>query len=353
MSVLNAFWRKISKDIGVDLGTANTLVYVRERGIVINQPSVVAINKKTGQLVAIGEEAQKMLGKTPEHIVTVKPLRAGVISDFEVTEQMLHYFFQQVQEENSYLVPRPRVVIGIPSGVTEVEKRAVEEAARNAGAREVYLVVEPMAAAIGSRLPIFEALGNMIVDIGGGTTEIAVISLGGLVACKSLRIAGDKLTEDIIQYIRNTANVLLGERSAERAKIEVGNALKGAARKETNVRGRDLVTGLPKEIVVETEDIRKAIEDSIANLIGAVRDAVEETPPELVSDIMNRGIVLTGGGSLLTGLDERISRETGINVRVAEDPMTAVVRGTGIVLENLSHYHEILANVDYLATPKE
>ncbi len=353
MAIFNTLWGKISKDIGVDLGTANTLVYVRERGIVINQPSVVAINKKTGQLVAIGDSAKKMIGKTPEHIVAVKPLRAGVISDFEVTEQMLRYFFEQLQEENSYIVPRPRAVIGIPSGVTEVEKRAVEDAARNAGAREVWLVVEPMAAAVGARLPIFEAAGSMIVDIGGGTTEIAVISLGGLVSSKSMRLAGDKLTEDIIQYVREEKNVLLGEGSAERAKIEVASALKTAPKKELSVRGRDLVTGLPKEITLETREVRLAIENSLATLIESVRNAVEQTPPELVSDVMTRGIVLTGGGSLLAGLDERISIETGVTVRVAEDPMTAVVRGTGIILENLDEYREILANVEYLATPRE
>lgn len=351
MSLLNAFFGRFSQDIGVDLGTANTLVYVRERGIVIDEPSVVALNKKTGQLVAIGKEAKKMVGKTPKHIVAVQPLRAGVISDFEITEQMLRYFFREVQEEGLFVVPRPRVVIGIPSGVTEVERKAVEEAAENAGAREVYLVEEPMAAAIGARLPIFEALGTMVVDVGGGTTEIAVISLGGTVAHKSLRIAGDTLNEAIVEFVRHEHNVLLGGRSAEEAKISIGAVLEQKQQDDFHVRGRDLVTGLPKEIILTNDDVQKAIEEPVSALIEAIRETVEETPPELISDILQRGIVLTGGGSLLHGLDERISQETGISVRITEDPLTAVVRGTGIVLENVDTYREVLANVEYLATP--
>jgi len=353
MSIRNFIFSKFSRDIGVDLGTANTLVYVRERGIVINEPSVVAVNKKTGQLVAIGSEAGKMIGKTPAHILTIKPLKAGVISDFEVTEQMLRYFFGEIHGDELYILPRPRVVIGIPSGVTEVEKKAVEEAARNAGAREVYLVEESMAAAIGSRLPIFEAIGNMIVDIGGGTSEVAVISLGGMVTSRTLRIAGDKLNEDIIQMVRQKYNVLLGEKSAEDAKLAAGSVTPEPEKLEVHIRGRDLLTGLPKEIVLTSTDISEAIKTSINTLIESIQDAVEETPPELISDIMQRGIMLTGGGSMLRGLDELISQKTGIPVRIAEDPLTAVVRGTGIVLENLDAYQEVLANVDYLATPRE
>lgn len=353
MGLKDFIFSKFSKDIGVDLGTANTLVYVRERGIVIDEPSVVAINKKTGQLVAIGKKAKEMIGKTPAHITAIKPLKSGVISDFEITEQMLRYFFQEVQGEDFYMLPRPKVVIGIPSGVTEVEKRAVEEAARNAGAREVHLVEEPMAAAIGARLPIFDALGNMVVDIGGGTTEVAVISLGGMVTCKSLRIAGDTLNDDIIQMVRDKFNVLLGERSAEKAKLTAGTVIDQTEKMEIHVRGRDLVTGLPKEIVLTSNDIKKAIEGSINTLVASICDAVEETPPELISDIMKRGIILTGGGSLLNGLDQLISAKTGITVRVTEDPLTAVVRGMGIVLEDLDSYKEVLANIDYLATPRE
>lgn len=353
MSIRNFIFSKFSKDIGVDLGTANTLVYVRERGIVINEPSVVAVNKKTGQLVAIGSEAGKMIGKTPSHILTIKPLRAGVISDFEITEQMLRYFFREIHGDEFYVLPRPRVVIGIPSGVTEVEKKAVEEAARNAGAREVYLIEESMAAAIGSRMPIFEATGNMIVDIGGGTSEIAVISLGGMVTSKTLRVAGDKLNEDIVEMVRQKYNVLLGEKSAEEAKLKVGSVIKPAEKLEVHVRGRDLLTGLPKEIILTSSDVKGAIEASINTLIDSIQEAIEETPPELVSDIMQRGIVLTGGGSMLRGLDELISQRTGITVKITEDPLTAVARGTGIVLENLDAHQEVLANIDYLATPRE
>ncbi len=353
MKFLDSFLGRFGKDVGVDLGTSNTLVYVKERGIVIDQPSVVAVNKKTGQLLAIGREAKKMIGKTPSHITAIKPLRSGVISDFDVTEQMLRYFFKEIQEERSYLLPRPRVVIGIPSGITEVEKKAVEEAALNAGAREVYLIEEPMAACIGARLPIFEALGNMVVDIGGGTTEIAIISLGGMVTFKSLRMAGDKFNDDIIQSVRENSNVLLGERSAEKAKIEVGSAVKEAEKKEISVRGRDLVTGLPKEIKLTSEEVRKALEKSINNLISNIKETIEETPPELISDVMKRGIILTGGGSMLSGLDELISTETGISVRITEDPLTTVVRGTGIVLEEIDKFKDVVVNVENKTTPEE
>ena len=346
-------FRRFGKDLAVDLGTANTLVYVEGRGIVINEPSVVAINRKTGQIIEIGGEAKKMMGKTPQHITAIKPLTAGVISDFEITEQMLRYFFQRVQGDEAYVLPRPRVVIGIPSDVTEVERRAVEEAARNAGAREVHLIEEPMAAAIGARLPITEALGTMIVDIGGGTTEIAVISLGGMVNYQSLRVAGDKMNEDIIQMAREKYNMLLGERSAEDIKITIGAALPLKEKLEAHVRGRDLITGLPKELVLESKDITKALEPSLGAILARVQETIENTPPDLVADIIKRGIYMTGGGSLLRGIDELIAAKTGIAVRVAEDPLTAVVRGAGIVLENLEEYGELISSTGYNVTPKE
>ncbi|MEK7629158.1 MAG: rod shape-determining protein [Patescibacteria group bacterium] len=353
MYLLNKFFGHFAKDIGVDLGTVNTLVYVRDRGIVINEPSLVAVNKKTGQVLAIGREAKKMLGRTPGHIVTIKPLANGVISDFEVTEQMLKHFFQKIHGDSFYVVPRPRVVIGIPSGVTEVEKRAVEEAARNAGAREVMLVEEPVAAALGARLPVQEALGNMIVDIGGGTTEVAVISLGGLVAGRSLRVAGEKLNEDIIQLARDEHNLLLGPRSAEEVKIAVGSVIDLSEKLETVMRGRDLITGLPKEVIITSKDVKRAISRSVKTIVDMVREIVEKTPPELLGDIMKRGIVLAGGGSLLRGIDELINKETGIAVKVADDPLTAVARGMGIILEDTEKYKELLASREYVTVPKD
>ena len=353
MNILNRFFGHFAKDIGVDLGTVNTLIYVKGRGIVINEPSLVAVNKKTGQILAIGREAKKMLGRTPAHISAVKPLVDGVISDFEVTEQMLKYFFQKVHGDSFYLIPRPRVAIGIPSGVTEVEKRAVEEAARNAGAREVMLVEEPMAAALGARLPVQEALGNMIVDIGGGTTEVAVISLGGIVASRSLRVAGEKLNDDIIQLARDEFNLLLGPRTAEEVKMAVATAVDLNEKLETLMRGRDLITGLPKEVAITSKDVKKAISKSVKILVDSVREIVEQTPPELLGDIMKRGIVLAGGGSLLRGIDEVISKETGIAVKIADDPLTAVVRGTGIILEDTEKYKELLAIKEYVTTPRE
>lgn len=340
-----------SKDIGIDLGTANTLVYVRGRGIVINEPSVVAVNQKTGQILAIGTEAKHMVGRTPSHIVATRPLVQGVISDFEVTEEMLRHFIQKVHNETFSLLPRPRVAIGIPSGVTEVERRAVEDAARNAGAREVYLVEEPMAAAIGVRLPVQEALGSMIVDIGGGTTDIAVISLGGIVTSKNLRVAGDKLNEDIIRFAREEYKLVLGERTAEDIKIAIGSAVELPQAMEATMRGRDVISGLPKEIVVDDSDIRRATRQSVATLVNAVKSAIEETPPELVADIMRRGIVLVGGGSLLRGLDQLIANETKISAYVAEDPLTAVVRGTGIILEDLGMLSNVLVSARYEKTP--
>jgi rod shape-determining protein MreB len=349
--MLNKIFSYFSKDIGIDLGTANTLVYVRGRGIVINEPSVVAVNQKTGQIVAIGTEAKRMVGRTPAQIVATRPLVAGVVSDFEVTEEMLKYFIRKVHDRTSAFFARPRVVIGIPSGVTEVEKRAVEDAARNAGAREVYLVEEPMAAAVGVRLPVQEAIGSLIVDIGGGTTDIAVISLGGIVVSKNLKVAGDKFNEDIIRFARDEFKLLLGERTAEDIKIAIGSAHELPEPLEAMMRGRDLVTGLPKEIAVDDVDIRRAMRHSINVLVNAIKATVEETPPELVADVMHRGIVLVGGGSLLKGLDRLISEETHIPVRVAEDSLTAVVRGTGIILEDVDALREVLVNTDYEKVP--
>ncbi|MBI2463130.1 MAG: rod shape-determining protein [Candidatus Spechtbacteria bacterium] len=350
--MLDKLWGKFSKDIGIDLGTANTLVYVRGKGIVINEPSVVAINKKTGRILAIGEDARRMVGKTPAHIVACRPLVDGVVSDFEITEQMLRYFIEKVHSDFFSIFPRPRVVIAIPYGVTEVEKRAVEDAASNAGAREVFLMEEPMAAAIGARLPVQEAAGNIIVDIGGGTTEVAVISLGGIVRARSLRVAGDKLNEDIIHYAREEFNLLLGERTAEDIKIEIGSALPLSEPLEATMRGRDLVTGLPKEIVINDDHVRRALASSIDAIVGAIKSTVEETPPELLADIMKRGIILAGGGSLLRRLDELVSEKTMMPVVIAEDPLTAVARGTGVVLENIDKLHDVLVTTDFQKAPR-
>jgi len=342
--MLNRLFKIFSKDVGIDLGTANTLVYVRGRGIIINEPSIVAINKKTNQVLGVGEVAKKMVGRTPSHIVAVKPLIDGVISDFEVTEQMLKYFFNKVHKDSYSFLVRPRVVIGIPSGVTEVERRAVEDAAKNAGAREVYLVEEPMAAAIGARLPISESVGNMIVDIGGGTTDVAVISLGGIVVSRNLRIAGEKMNEDIIQYARDEFQILLGEKTAEEIKILIGAVSPLKEEITATVRGRDLISGLPKEVLISDSEIREAIMPSVNAIISEIRSVVEETPPELLSDLMTRGIFLAGGGSLLRGLAEKVTEATGIVARLSEDPLTAVVRGCGIILEDIEPLREILIN---------
>jgi len=342
--MLNRFFGKFSKDIGIDLGTASTLVYVRGRGIVINEPSVVAINKRSGQILAIGRKAKKMVGKTPSHIVATRPLVDGVVSDFETTERMLKYFIEKVHQDSFSLLPRPRVVVGIPSDVTEVERRAVIDATLNAGAREAYLIDEPMAAAIGARLRVQEPTGNLIVDIGGGTTEVAVISLGGVVACRSLRIAGDEMNEDVIRFARDEFNLLLGEKTAEEVKISIGSAYQLEEELEIPVRGRDLISGLPKETKMTSPQIRSAIARSIKAIINGIKATIEETPPELLGDIIQRGIILTGGGSLVRRLDTLISEQTGIAVKRIEDPLTAVVRGTGIVLENIASLKEILTD---------
>lgn len=340
--VTGSLFGRISKDIGIDLGTANTLVYVRGRGIVINEPSVVAINTRTNQILAIGTEAKQMVGKTPSHIVAKRPLVDGVVSDFEVTQQMLRYFIEKVHKESFSLIPRPRVLIGIPSGVTEVEKRAVIDAATNAGAREAYLIDEPMAAAIGARLSVTDATGNMVVDIGGGTSEIAVISLGGVVTARSLRIAGDEMNEDVVRYMREEFNLLIGEKTAEEVKIAVGSAFSLKKNIEMPVRGRDLLSGVPKEVIVNDEQIRQALSRSIRSVVNNIRTIIEETPPELLADIMQRGIVLAGGGSLIRGIDTYIEREIEVKVIRMEDPLTAVARGTGIVLEKIDHYKDVL-----------
>lgn len=345
--MLNRFFGRFSKNMGIDLGTANTLVYVQGKGIVINEPSVVAVNKKTGQILAIGNDAKRMVGKTPAHIVASRPLVEGVISDFEVTEQMLRYFIEKVHAEGFTLVPRPLVVIGIPSGVTEVEKRAVEDAAVNAGARKAFLIEEPMAAAIGSKLPVQDAAGSMIVDIGGGTTEVAVISLGGIVTSRSLRIAGDTLNENIIQYARDEFNLLLGERTAEDIKINIGSALELEEPLEAEMRGRDLVTGLPKKVIVTDEQVRHAMAPTVRTLVNDIKATIEETPPELLADIMDKGIVLAGGGALLRGLDKLVMQQTEIPVHIADDPLTAVARGTGVVLEDIESLKSVLVPTQY------
>lgn len=351
-SLFNKIFSYFSKDIAIDLGTANSLVYVRGQGILINEPSVVAVNQKTGQVLAIGDEAKKMVGRTPSHIVATRPLVSGVISDFEVTEQMLNYFIEKVHKKKFILSPRPRVIIGIPSGVTEVEKKAVCDAAKNAGAREVFLIEQPMAAAIGSRLPVQEAGGNFIVDIGGGTCEVAVISLGGIVLSKSLKIAGDKLNQDIIDYAESEYKLLLGERTAEDIKISIGSAYPLKDKLEVPMRGRNLVTGFPEEIIVDNDDIRHALEKSVKQIVNEVKTAVEETPPELLADIMARGIYLAGGGSMLRGLDTLLTKETKIQAKIVDDPLTAVVRGAGMVIENLDDLHEVLVGTEYLEPPK-
>ena len=343
INIFNRFFGRFSKDMGIDLGTSNTLVYIKDKGIVINEPSIVAINTRTDQIVAVGEEARRMVGKTPAHIVASKALIHGVISDFEITERMLRHFIEKVHRETYTVVPRPRIVIGVPQGITEVELKAVEDATLNAGARQVFLIEEPMAAAIGARLPIQDASGNMIVDIGGGTTEIAVISLGGVITWRSLRIAGDELDQNIIQYARENFNLLLGEQTAENVKIKVAMVGDITEPLETKMRGRDLLSGLPREVTINSYHVQEAIQRSIRMIIENIKDTIESTPPELVADIFERGLVLTGGGALLRGLDRVIHHETQIPVHIADDPLTCLVRGTGIVLEDLDNLKGILS----------
>lgn len=332
---------KFRKDIAIDLGTANTLVYVKGRGIVINEPSVVAINTKTEQILAVGNEAKDMMGKTPPHISTSKPLTGGIISDFEVTEKMLGYFMDKVSEGGMNFVSRPRVVIGVPLNITEVERKAVSDAVMNAGAREVWLVEEPMASAIGSRMPVKEAIGNFIVDIGGGTCEIAVISLGGIVNWKSIKIAGDEFNHNIVQYAREVFNLLVGERQAEEIKIRIGSAMELKEVMQFPMRGRDLVSGLPKEVMINDSQVREALNRSLKTIVDHIKGTLETTAPELIADIHERGILISGGGALLRGIDRLIIRATEIPVRIADDPLTAMVRGGGLMLEDEAMLKEI------------
>jgi len=328
---LDRAFQFMGRDMAVDLGTANTLVYVRGRGTVLNEPSVVAINTKTGAILAVGAEAKRMIGRTPGHILAIRPLKDGVIADFDVTEKMLRYFIQKVHKRR--VLAKPRVVVCVPSGITGVEQRAVEEAAIAAGARAAYIIEEPMAAAIGAGLPVHEPAGNMVVDIGGGTTEVAVISLGGIVTALSIRIGGDELDEAIIAYIKKEYSLALGERTAEEIKMAIGSAFPLPDEPNAEIRGRDLVTGLPKTIIVSSEEIRRAIEEPVNAIVDAVKSTLDRTPPELAADIMDKGIVLTGGGALLKGLDERLKHETGMPVHLTENPLSCVAIGSGKCLE--------------------
>ncbi len=335
-----------SLDIGIDLGTANTLVNVRGKGITINEPSWVAIEKRTRQPLAIGAEAKEMVGRTPANVIAIRPLRDGVISEFEITQAMLEYFIGKAHEQSIVPVPRPRVVIGIPSGVTEVEKRAVYDAAMSAGAREVGLIEEPVAAALGAGLPVNEIRGSMVVDIGGGTSEVAIMSMGGVVVSRSLRVAGDELDQDIVQFMRNKYNLLIGERMAEQVKMTVGSAYPLPTEKTMRVRGRNLVTGLPEELEISSVEVREAVSSSVQVIIDTIKDALDEAPPEIVADLMENGICLAGGGALLLGLKERLTDELNLRVWVAEDPLTCVARGAGMVLDDLEKYSKLLVDID-------
>jgi len=337
---MDSMFSFIGRDMAVDLGTANTLVYVRGRGIVLNEPSVVSINTKTGAILAVGQEAKRMIGRTPAHIVAIRPLKDGVIADFDVTEKMLRYFIQKVHKRS--FLAKPRVVVCVPSGITGVEQRAVEEATISAGARSAYIIEEPMAAAIGVGLPVHEPTGNMVVDIGGGTTEVAVVSLGGIVTSQSIRIGGDELDEAIISYVKKEYSLMLGERTAEEIKMAIASAFPTPDEPQAEIRGRDLVSGLPKTILVSAEEIRRAIEEPVNAIVDAVKNTLDKTPPELASDIMDKGIVLAGGGSLLKGLDERLKHETGMPITIADDPLYAVAVGSGKCLEQFEALRRVL-----------
>ena len=352
MGLFDGLLGLLSHDVGIDLGTANTLVTVRNRGIVISEPSVVAMDTRTKRVLAIGAEAKRMVGRTPASIIAMRPLRDGVISDFDVTEQMLRYFIKSVHDRYARL-PRPRVLVGIPSGVTEVEKRAVRDATINAGARWARLIEEPMAAAIGAGLPVSEPSGSLVVDIGGGTTEVAVISLGGIVVSRSVRIGGDEMDVDIVNFARREYNLFLGERTAEDIKIAIGSAYPGEwDQQRIALRGRDLLTGLPRSVEVGADQIREAIEPSVQQIVDTVKDTIEETPPELVADIMDQGIVLAGGGALLAGLDRRVAEATQMPVHIADDPLTCVARGTGVVLQDLDRMARVLVSETYSRPPR-
>ncbi len=332
-----------SKDMGIDLGTANSLVYLKGKGIVLREPSVVAIQKDSGQVLAVGDEAKQMIGRTPGNIIAIRPMKDGVIADFDVTQSMIKYFIRKALRGKTFLV-HPRVVVSVPSGVTAVEERAVREAAMQAGAREAYLIEEPMAAAIGAGLPVHEPTGNMVVDIGGGTTEVAVISLGGIVTSRSIRIAGDEMDEAIAQHVKKTYNLMIGERTSEEIKIEIGTAYPPKGGELFDIRGRDLITGLPKTIQITSEEVYKALSEPVSSILEAIRATLEITPPELAADIMDRGIFMAGGGSLLRGLDRLVSENTGMPVHLADEPLLAVAYGTGRVLENIDMLKKVLIN---------
>jgi rod shape-determining protein MreB len=337
-----------SRDLGIDLGTANSLVYIRGRGIVLREPSVVAIQRDTGQVLAVGEEAKQMIGRTPGNIVAIRPMKDGVIADFDTTQSMIKYFIYKALRGRTFLV-RPRVVISVPSGATPVEERAVREAALQAGAREAYLIEEPMAAAIGAGLPVHEPTGNMVVDIGGGTTEVAVISLGGIVTSSSIRIAGDEMDEAIVQHIKRNYNLMIGERTAEEIKIEIGTACPPNHVEVYAVRGRDLLTGLPKTVEITSAEVYQALQEPVQRILEAIKLTLEKTPPELAADIMDRGIVMTGGGSLLRGIDRLVSEQTGMPVHITEEPLLSVAYGTGKVLENIDVLQRVLIQPKRLA----
>lgn len=343
---LSWLWGFFSLDIGIDLGTANTLVNVRGKGIIINEPSWVAIDKRTREPLAVGAEAREMVGRTPANVIAIRPLRDGVISEFEITQMMLQYFISKAHEQSIVPDPRPRVVVGIPSGVTEVEKRAVYDAAMSAGAREVGLIEEPMAAALGAGLPVADVRGSMITDIGGGTSEVAIISMGGIVISRSLRVAGDEMDQDIVQYIRNKYNLLIGERMAEEAKIAIGSAYHLPEEKSMLLRGRNLISGLPESIEISSVEIREAISNSVQTIIDTIRDALDEAPPEIISDLMEAGICLAGGGSQLQALDKRLMEDLHIRCWLAEDPMSCVARGAGMILEHYDVLKRLLVGLE-------
>ena len=343
--VFSWFSNFLSNDVAIDLGTANTLVFVKGNGIVMNEPSVVAVDQSTRKTYAVGSEAKAMLGKTPDHIAAVRPMKDGVIADFEITEMMLREFIRKSQKKKLFI--RPRIVIAVPSGITEVEKRAVRDSAEHAGAREVFLIAEPIAAAIGVGLPVDKPAGNMIIDIGGGTTEIAVIALDGIVANSSIRVAGDELDDAIVQYVKKTYNLLIGEQTAEHIKMTIGTCVKVEKELTMEVKGRDLVAGIPKTLRLTSEEIREAISEPISQIVEALKTALEETPPELAADIVDRGIVMTGGGALLKGLDKLIQEETNLPINVVDDPLLCVVLGAGKVLDNVHVYDRILMHSMY------
>lgn len=337
MKFFDSLWGLVTYDLGIDLGTANTMVYMRNHGIVVSEPSVVAIEKRTKTILAVGKEARQMIGRTPANIVAIRPLKDGVISDFDTTQAMIHHFIHKAHNYfgKGIKIPRPRVIVGVPSSVTEVERQAVIDAAKTAGAREVFIVEEAMAAAIGAGLPIEDASGSMIIDVGGGTTDIAIFSLGDIVVDKTMKIAGDEMDEDIINYIRSKYNILIGERTAEDIKISMGSAMPMKKEKKMNVQGRDLLTGLPKSIDLSSIEVREAIMNSISIITESVKDAIEETPPELLKDLLTTGVSLTGGGALIRGLDAFWAKELNIPINIVEDPLSTVARGTALMLDHI------------------